>query len=315
MDAMVGDCAHDVVIEYLSPSKGERSSTYSSVTPSTVASEADYLSEQSTPPVPRARPKRNKGPRNMSKFATSPGLLQSESPFGPKNIPSAESQLPLPIDCTRPHLAKKPITPATPADVASTKWRSLHCPLAPAPGCVLRAESGLSSPCSGLVTPRDRWRNGVDTPLHPRMLTDFSLESSGPATPSLPPGSEVEVSKGKQIGVSPTALSLAIASAKLNASLGCSASRSLGNNLEAGALEPQQGPGGQGVNRRQCRLTMEALIETGLTMDSLPDLQDPASPESCASPRSSCHSDASDFQEADITFPLMNSLEEAQGLD
>merc|ERR1719223_2597333 len=103
------------------------------------------------------------------------------------------------------------------------------------------------------------------------MLSDFSLESSGPL------GMEFEISKGKQIGVSPAALSLAIASAKLNASLGCSVSRSSGNNLEAGASELLQEQGAQGANRRYTRLTM----------DSLPDLGDPDSLESC-------HSDVSD---------------------
>jgi len=298
MDAMSGDDVHALVIGHLSPSKSEWCSRNSFASPSTVASEADYLTDQCTPPVPRARPreKRTKGPRTQSKFATSPGLLQSEITFEHVEMPSAECQLAFPFDdCTRPPSAKTPMTPVTPADAPSTMWRTMHCPLAPAPGCVLRAESGLASPCSGIVTPMDRWRSGIHTPLHvePRMITDFSLESSGPATPSCLPGMEADLSKGKQIGVSPTALSLAIASAKLNASLGNSASRSSGNNLEAGAPERLQG--------RYTRLTMEALIETGLTMDSLPDLGHPDSPESCASPRSSCHSEVSDFQDAELT--------------
>lgn len=99
---------------------------------------------------------------------------------------------------------------------------------------------------------------------------------SGLATPTNVSALEVRESKDEQCGVSPAALTLAIASAKLDASL-------------TGQAEPDVCRAGGRFLKRP--VTLEALIETGLTMDSLPDMVSVSPSETSLSPRSTGYLD------------------------
>lgn len=185
-------------------------------------------------------------------------------------LPPIGMDVPLPAISTPatslPKAAKTPLTPSTPSDIASSKWRTLRCPMAPCPRKSGHDESGLSSPCSGLITPNNVW-NWSDTP---GLQTPQPLEAS------------------TQSGVSPAALSLAIASAKLGATLphqtGPSVSRVRAGNFK----------------RASTHEALEVCVETGLTVDSLPDLAhdvaDDSVSEASLSPRS-IGSDGSDGQD------------------
>lgn len=212
---------------------------------------------------------------------------------GPAQLPPNETHpLMPPISASAASLTEAPVTPpipSTPSDIVSSKWRTLRCPMAPCPRRSDRDESGLSSPCSGLITPNNVWNwldtPGVQTPQpgEKAIHDDLGKNSECGATPP---------HANTQFGVSPTALSLAIGSAKLGATLphreGPSVCRVLARHVKRAATV--------GCIREEDRV-LEACVETGLTVDSLPDLapdvDDGSGSEVSLSPRS-IRSDGSD---------------------
>jgi len=235
-----------------------------------------------TPPPPqRPRNRQNAKPKVQGKFVSSPGMMESglaEVPvLGSVQSPSTEMYPPTPsmVPCagTLTKAPKTPSSPSTPSDIASSKWRTLRCPMAPCPRRSDHENSGLSTPCSGLITPSNVWNwsdtPGVQTPQPGEQYFRNDSEQNSD-------GATIPTHSGTQFGVSPASLSLALASAKLGATL------------------PYQG--GPSVRRSQFgqikrSSTLEVCVETGLTLDSLPDLapdvaDDAVSEASSLSPRS-----------------------------
>lgn len=241
-----------------------------------------------TPPPQRQPRNRQNLKTNRSKFVSSPGLMVSEpievTADKPINLQFDEIHRPA---CTLTPSAsniptRAPPTPSTPSDIASSKWRTLRCPMAPCPRRTDRDESISSSPCSGLLTPNNVW-NASDTPgiETPHSLHDARVRDGAATLPYASAGdnfSDTRIQDYQQVqfGVSPTALSLALASAKLGATLPSQEEHSV-NRVR------------NGLWRRS--MTLEPCVETGLTMDSLPDLHaqddaDGALSEASLSPRS-----------------------------
>merc|ERR1719329_169441 len=180
---------------------------------------------------------------------------------------------------------KTPKTPSTPSDIASSRWRTLRCPMAPCPRRSDHDRSGLSTPCSGLQTPCNVWNwsdtPGLQTPQPGEQYFPHDHEQNGDSA-AMPTNS------GLQFGVPPAALSLALASAKLGASLPCQAGPSV-RRVRVGNFR-----------RASTHEILEVCVETGLTIDSLPDLAPDVADGSVSAASSSPRSIGSDRSDGGV---------------